>query len=129
MWEAFATRTLFSASYGGADFGECQATMARIGDESNADAWYREWLGTAARLAREAAGSEAAGHPVGAREGYVRAASYYRTAFQPLFGAPVDPRLRAAFDKGSEALAAAARLADPPVEMVEIPFEDASLPG
>src|SRR5215211_6818495 len=103
MWENFATRTLFSASYGGADFGECQTTMVRIGDGG--------------------------GHAVSAREAYVRAASYYRTSYQPLFGAPVDPRLRAAFDKESDALAAAARLADPPVEMVEIPFEDGSLPG
>ncbi len=129
MWEKFATRTLFSASYGGADFGECQATMARIGDDGDADAWYREWLATADQLAETAATSEAGGHAVSAREAYVRAAGYYRTAFQPLFGAPVDPRLRAAFDKESDVLAAAARLADPPVEMVEIPFEDGSLPG
>jgi len=128
MWENFATRTLFSASYGGADFGECQTTMVRIGD-GDADAWYREWLVTADQLAQTAAASEAGGHAVSAREAYVRAASYYRTSYQPLFGAPVDPRLRAAFDKESDALAAAARLADPPVEIVEIPFEDGSLPG
>jgi len=129
MWEAFGTRALFYASYGGADFGECQATVARIGDDGDADAWHREWVATADRLAEAAAASEAGGHPVSAREAYTRAANYYRTSFQPLFGAPVDPRLSAAFEKESEALAAAARLADPPVEMVEIPFEDGSLPG
>jgi hypothetical protein len=129
MWEAFATRALFYASYGGADFGECQATMARIGDDGDAGAWHSEWLATADRLVQAAAAGEAGGHAVSAREAYARAANYYRTSFQPLFGSPVDPRLRAAFEKESEALAAAARLADPPVEMVEIPFEDGSLPG
>jgi pimeloyl-ACP methyl ester carboxylesterase len=98
----------------------------RCGD---ADAWSREWIATGDRLVEAAAASEAAGHAVSAREAYARAANYYRTSFQPLFGAPVDPRLRAAFDKESEALAAAARLADPPVELVEIPFEGGSLPG
>ncbi len=123
LWELFARRVLFSASYGGSDFGECRATMARIGDAGDADAWYREWFATADQLARSAAESEAGGHVVSAREAYVRAAGYYRTAFQPLFGAPVDPRLRAGFDKEWDALAAAARLAEPPVAMVEIPFE------
>src|SRR5947209_10681378 len=129
MWELFATRVLFSASYGGADFGECRVTMARIGDAGDADAWYHEWLATADQLSQSAAESEARGHVVSAREAYVRAAGYYRTAFQPLFGAPVDLRLRTAFDKESDALAAAARLADPPVAMVEIPFEGGSMPG
>jgi pimeloyl-ACP methyl ester carboxylesterase len=129
MWEAFATRALFYASYGGADFGECQATMARIGDDGDVDDWCREWSATADRLAEEAARSEAGGHHVSAREGYARAANYYRTSFQPLFGAPVDPRLRAAFEKGAAALASAVRLADPPARMVEIPFEGGSLPG
>lgn len=129
MWEKFATRTLYSAGYGGAEFGECAATMARIGDDGDADAWCREWLATADGLAEMAAQSESGGHAVSAREAYVRAAGYYRTSFQPLFGTPVDPRLSAAFEKLSDALAAAARLSDPPVEMVEIPFEGGSLPG
>jgi pimeloyl-ACP methyl ester carboxylesterase len=129
MWEAFGTRALFYASYGGADFGECQSTVARIGDDGDADAWSREWIATGDRLVEAAAASEAAGHAVSARGAYSRAANYYRTSFQPLFGAPVDQRLRAAFEKESEALAAAVRIADHPAELVEIPFEGGSLPG
>ena len=32
MYEAFGERTLFQATYGGADFGECTTTIERIGD-------------------------------------------------------------------------------------------------
>jgi hypothetical protein len=44
FWEQFATRTMFMATYGGADFGECIATMGRIGDDDDGDAaaWLRE---------------------------------------------------------------------------------------
>jgi pimeloyl-ACP methyl ester carboxylesterase len=47
-----------------------------------------------------------------------------------LFGSPVDPRLKAAFDRAEDAFAKAAPLWDMPVELVEIPFEDdKALPG
>jgi pimeloyl-ACP methyl ester carboxylesterase len=128
MWEQFATRTLFLTTYGGADFGECQTTVARIGDDGDASDWHREWTATADRIAEVAAASECGGHDVSAREAYLRAAVYYRTSYQPLYGAPVDPRLREAFDRESEALAAMVRLS-PGLELVEIPFEDTTLPG
>jgi Alpha/beta hydrolase family len=128
MWEQFATRTLFLTTYGGADFGECQTTMERIGDDGDASDWHREWLATADRLADLAAASEARGHVVSAREALLRAAVYYRTSYQPLYGAPVDPRLREAFARESAALEAMVRLS-PGVELVEIPFEGSTLPG
>jgi pimeloyl-ACP methyl ester carboxylesterase len=128
LWEQFATRTLFMATYGGADFGECAVTMERIGDDGDATAWHREWTTTADRVAAAAAASEAGGHQVSAREGYLRAGVYYRTSYQPLYGTPVDPRLRHAFDRESAALAAMVRLS-PQLELVEIPFEGSTLPG
>ena len=128
LWEQFATRTLFMTSYGGADFGECQVTMERIGDDGDTGAWHQEWTATADRIAEAAAASEAGGHEVSARESYLRAAVYYRTSYQPLYGAPVDPRLRDAFERESAALAAMVRLS-PGLELVEIPFEGASLRG
>src|SRR6185312_13130429 len=99
LWESFSTRTLFLASYGGADFGECQATMARITDDGDATAWHREWTATADGLAQAARASAQAGHDVSAREGFLRAATYYRTSYQPLYGTPVDPRLVDSFDR------------------------------
>ncbi len=129
LWEQFATRTLYMATYGGADFGECFTTMQRIGDEGDATAWHREWTATADRLAAAARESEDAGHVVSARDAYLRAATYYRTSYQPLFGAPVDPRLVDAFGRESAALESMVRVSGPDLELVEIPFEDGSLPG
>jgi len=129
LWEEFATRLLYTASYGGADFGEVLTTMARIGD-GDADAWHREWSATAERVAGWAAESAAGGHHVSARDAALRAAAYHRTAYQPLYGAPVDPRLTASFERESAALKLAADAAcEPRLELVEIPFEGASLPG
>jgi hypothetical protein len=127
LWEQFATRTLYLTTYGGADFGECQTTMERVGD-GDADVWYAEWVATADRVARAAAASDAGGHPVSAREAYLRAAVYYRTSYQPLYGAPVDPRLVDAFDAEMAALAAMVGLT-PRLELVEIPFGQTTLPG
>jgi alpha-beta hydrolase superfamily lysophospholipase len=128
LWEAFATRTLFLATYGGADFGECQATMARITDAGDADAWHREWTATADRLAQAARASADAGHAISAGEAFLRAAVYHRTSYQPLYGAPVDPRLADSFEREMVALAGMVELSEG-LELVEIPFEGATLPG
>ncbi len=79
LWDEFATRLLYSASYGGADFGEVLTTMDRIGD-GDADAWHREWTATARRVAGWAAESAERGHHVSARDAALRAAAYHRTA-------------------------------------------------
>jgi pimeloyl-ACP methyl ester carboxylesterase len=129
LWEQFATRTLFLTTYGGADFGECMSTMARVGDESDASTWLREWTTTAERVAETGRISEDAGHTVSAREAYLRAAVYYRTSYQPLFGSPVDRRLAEAFEREMAALASMVRTYGPELELVEIPFEGGTLPG
>jgi pimeloyl-ACP methyl ester carboxylesterase len=123
MWEAFGTRALFHATYGGADFGECQQAVQRVG-AGTVDDWHREWSATADALVEAGGASAAAGHRVSAREAYLRASTYYRTAYYPLFGSPPDERLRAGFDRESAALDKAVVLWDTPVEAVEISFED-----
>jgi len=123
LWESFASRALFSATYGGADFGECARAIDRIAD-GGVDAWHREWATQARALVDASDASAAAGHPVSAREAYLRATTYYRTAYLPLFGEPTDERLRETFARECEAFATAAPLWDTPVELVEIPFED-----
>ena len=128
MYEAFGERALFQATYGGADFGECTSTVERIGDGS-IDDWHREWVATADRVAGIGDQSAAAGHAVSAREAYIRASTYYRTAYFPLCGKPVDPRLVEAFERETEAFHKAAPLFSPPIEVFEIPFEGDSLPA
>jgi alpha-beta hydrolase superfamily lysophospholipase len=108
--------------------GEVAATAARI-PEGDYDAWYEVWVATGDRVARYGDASLARGHSVSAREAYLRASSYYRIAYKPLYGAPVDPRLIAAFEKESSAFLKAAPLMTPPIEPVEIAYEGTTLPG
>lgn len=98
-WEAFGQRAVLWAPSGGADFGECVQTVEAVGDEGTADDWYREWTARADRIA--AIGDESAdkGHDVSAYEAYLRASTYYRVSYCPLFGAPVDPRLVTASER------------------------------
>src|SRR3954469_14457468 len=140
----------FAVSLGlglGGQLGEVAAICAQIG-EGDDDAWYTGWSaaadrlgGVAAaacapggwaaadRLAAEADHAAVRGHLVGAGETYRRASLYYAISYHPLFGAPVDPRLLAAFGKPSEVFAKAAAATDPAGEALEIPFENTTLPG
>jgi hypothetical protein len=129
MWEAFGARALFTASYGGADFGECRQTVDRIGDGMDHDAWHREWTALAMRLGDEGDASATAGHDVSAREAHARAATYHRTAYQPLLTPSRDERLAASSAAEHEALRRAVALWEPAAEWLEIPFERGTLPG
>ncbi|QUH03267.1 alpha/beta fold hydrolase [Saccharopolyspora erythraea] len=129
LFEAFGQRALLLTTYGGADFGECLTTGARVGAGSGDD-WHREWVATADRVAAWGEESERGKHAVSARSAFFRAATYYRVANMPLFGAPVDPRLRETFDKETEVFLRAARQPVwPDIEPVEIPFGSTTLPG
>lgn len=129
MWEAFGARTLMHSAYGGSDFGECRATVDRIGEALDRDAWAREWSATATALREEADAAASAGHAVSAREAYLRAATYFRTAYAPLFAPARDERLAANSAAEHGALRRAVELWEPAAEWLEIPFEGASLAG
>jgi alpha-beta hydrolase superfamily lysophospholipase len=80
--ESFSYETLRAAgfaNYGGADLGEVIVT-ARAIPEGDEVAWHREWKATAQRVESIAHHSLAAGHGVSAREAFLRASNYYRTA-------------------------------------------------
>jgi pimeloyl-ACP methyl ester carboxylesterase len=128
MWESFGLRALPYALYGGADIGECVTTVERVGS-GNADDWFREWMATADRITGIANESKRRGHIVSAREAYFRAATYYHVAYFPLFGAPVDPRLKNAIESEESMFRRAAALSEPAIEPVEICFESRTLPG
>jgi pimeloyl-ACP methyl ester carboxylesterase len=125
FFEEFALRPLI---IDGCPLGEISATTSLI-EDGDRDGWYLQWTATAERVAGYADESARAGHTISASDAYLRASSYYRAAYVPLFGSPVDPRLVEAFDKETEAFQKAAALMTPPVEPVEIPFEGTTLPG
>jgi hypothetical protein len=89
--------------YGGADFGEVWAVAEAIGDGDDA-AYYDAWNTAGDRLTAEADKVLGKGHVASARALYLRASAFYATSFHPVYGAPVDPRLLAAFRKQVEAL-------------------------
>src|SRR6516162_7811138 len=121
-------RALGHAAYGGADIGEVVTTAQRI-TAGDYDSWYEQWAATAARVEAEARTQLAAGHPVSAHDGLLRAATYWRSAEFFTRDADPDPRGRAAYDASVRCFADAAALMSPAVTPVEIPFEGTSLPG
>ena len=72
-------RVLGAAAGGGSDLGECIEAARHIGDGDD-ESWYREWMKRADRLYGLAQKWEKEGHPVSARETYLRACNYYRSA-------------------------------------------------
>ncbi|MFG2137945.1 alpha/beta hydrolase family protein [Streptomyces sp. NPDC048650] len=128
LFQSFAERALALSTRGGSEYGECEKTLGRIvpGDFAG---WHREWTATAATVEGWARESDSRGRRVSAREAYLRAATYYRASYFPLFGAPIDPRLVEAFDRESRCFARFAELAPHPMRPVEIPFEGGTLPG
>ncbi|MFJ1709460.1 alpha/beta fold hydrolase [Kitasatospora sp. NPDC088346] len=121
-------RSMSHIAYGGADFGEVVATGERI-VEGDYDSWHTEWLATADRVADEAERALKTGHKVSARDGFLRASNYYRSAEFFLHGNPCDPRHDHAYDRSVACFRAAAALFTPIIEPVEIPYEGTTLPG
>jgi pimeloyl-ACP methyl ester carboxylesterase len=110
-----------------AEGGECFYTASRIKD-GDGESWYREWTEMGKRVEKRAQISAAAGHPVSAREAYLRAYVYYRTAIAYLN--PLnDSRQRDQYVRARECFVKSAGMFTPPITPLEIPFEGHMLPG
>ncbi len=112
----------------GADIGECLATASRIKD-GHFEQWYAEWKATADRIAAIAAEAERAGHRVSARWAWLRAATYYDTATFFLDSTDEPERLKPTWELHRDAWDGFARLFEPEIERVAIPYEETKLEG
>lgn len=121
-------RTLSYAPFGGADIGECLAAAYRI-KEGDMESWYTEWYKTAERVYAYGEESFAGGKLVSAKENYLRASNYYRTAEFFLHGNQHDPRILDTWGKSRNAFHKAVKLLNVFVEQVEIPYEGTTIPG
>jgi pimeloyl-ACP methyl ester carboxylesterase len=121
-------RAIGYAPYGGADVGECLATAGRI-NEGDLESWHAEWRGTADRVRAIAEAALARRHVISAREGFLRASNYYRTAEFFLHVDPRDPRILPTWRASVACFRSAVRLFASPVEAVEIPYEHTTLPA
>jgi len=125
----FEIERLFGAAeYGGALFGEVVAIAKQI-KSGDYDSWYQAMNGAADRLADEADDQLARGHKISARDNFLRACSYYRSADFFLHANPRDPRVKRAFERSTACYRQAAALFTPIIEPVEIPFEGTTLTG
>ena len=121
-------RVLAGAYYGGTDIGECLNTAYRI-KEGDDESWYKEWLSTAERIYAVGESCLAKGRRVSAREAYLRAGSYFRSAEFFLHADPNDQRALGTAAKSRQAFQKALPLLSPPGQQFEIPYEGVTLPG
>ncbi|HTB00807.1 MAG TPA: alpha/beta fold hydrolase [Bradyrhizobium sp.] len=125
----FETQRAFGAAeYGGSLFGEVLAAASRIAP-GDYDSWYNAWNDSADRLAKEAADQLSRKHRVSARDTFLRATSYYQCSEFFLHGNPADPRIARAYRLSVDCYKHCAKLHDPLIEPVEIPYEKTTLPG
>ena len=123
-----AESALGMVSHGGVEPGEIISTCGRIVDGDDTS-WLTEWTETANRIANRADESRAAGQPVSAREGYLRAAIAYGLANRPLFGVPIDDRLVRSAARQRAAFERAVALLDRPGEEFGVALDGATIPG
>lgn len=121
-------RALGYSVSGGADIGECLSTASRI-REGDTESWYRAWIQTAERVHAIADASLARGARISAREAYLRASNYYRSAEFYLHITPNDARSLPTWEKSRSCFRQALALLEFPCEAVEIPYEGTTLPG
>jgi pimeloyl-ACP methyl ester carboxylesterase len=130
--EAFKFETLRAAGFAGdagADIGEVIVTTAQI-PEGDEDACTTAWRATAERTARRGEASLKVGDTVSAREAFLRASSYYRSAefyrrADPLNDSAVLELSRLSKDY----MVKAGALLDGPFREVAIPYANGELPG
>lgn len=127
-FDAQFLRALDTIFVGGADIGECFMTARRIvpGDE---ESWLGEWQATGDTVYAAAEASLAAGHTVSAREGFLRAVTYYRTSSIFLYRPPMIPEFVDAYERQRDAFQRAAELSEWTIDIVQIPYEGTTLEG
>lgn len=125
----FEIERLFGAAeYGGSSFGEVIALAKNI-KSGDYDSWYDANNAFADRLADEAEDQLKRGHGISARDNFLRASSYYRSADFFLHAHADDPRVKRAFERSTACYRQAAALFTPVIEPVEIPYEGTTLTG
>ena len=128
LHDEFGSWPLGYTATGGPDVGVIEAVGASVGDGDDA-AFHAAWMAAGDRLAAEAEAVRAKGHVASAAGSYFAAAACYATSYHPLYGAPVDPRLVAAFRTQIAAFDKGLAMLPDPATPVRIPYEGTTLPG
>lgn len=119
-------RTLEHMNEKAAEIGECLYAARNI-NETKIETWIKEWSELAGRVESQADNSLKEGNKISAREAYLRACNYYRTAE---YGTPPrDKRFHKLWEKSRECFHKACKLFEPEIQVIEVPFEGKKLPG
>jgi alpha-beta hydrolase superfamily lysophospholipase len=121
-------RALGHSAYGGAELGEVAVVAERI-TPGDYDSWYNEWTAAADARVQEATTALNSGHIISARDAFLRASNYARSAEFFLHGNPLDPRIDKSYAQSVDAFGMFVKLSEGRIEKVEIPFEDSKLYG
>lgn len=127
-FDAQLLRAIGYTYYQGADIGECMTTAAQI-KAKDCQSWFEEWYQLAERIEKQGCESLSNGCNDSAKQSFLRASNYYRTAFFFLYGAPPHANLIEAYDKHVQCFSQAIALFSTPVEAVHVPYGNTSLPG
>lgn len=122
----FAARIVNVAQLGGADFHEAHRVAERI-KVGDGESWYREWYAAGERVESNAIAAQQAGRPITARDAYLRAHNYFRTAQFFLLG--TDERKKESYVRCVACFHQALPYFDNPPERVTFPFEGSHLSG
>ena len=118
----------------GADIGESLSTAYRIKQKEGEQqallhAWYEEWRKLGERIEKIGEECLAKGHKVSARDAYLRASEYFRSADFYLHDKPKNPAILELWDRMDSCFERARKLSIPSFEAIQIPYEGTTLPG
>ena len=128
-WSSAIGSMLGASVVGGCDIGEIDRAGRRLKDRvGDDDAWFTEFRRLGDEVRALAEGAEADGHKLSASSFYLRACCYYQWGER--FRTPKDDAALAAYKTSVDCFKRFAALTDrPKIEVVEVPYEDGSLPG
>ena len=128
-WSAAVCGIVATAGMGGSDIGEVDRAGRRLrtklGDD---DAWFEEWRRVADTVRELGEKAEASAHRFTAASAYLRSCCYYQWGER--FRTPKDAAALSAYKTAVDCFHKFVQLTDRPrIEIVEVPYEGASLPG
>jgi pimeloyl-ACP methyl ester carboxylesterase len=122
----FQSFTLGTQTFGGAALGEAYVAARSI-DESKPETWSDSWIELASRVEAVGRTALARQHSVSAREAFLRAYTYYRTA--TILMRLRHPALRDVVARAHTCFAQFATLSSPPIEPLHIELPGGGLDG
>ena len=124
----FGTWPIAYIPFGGADFGEVVSVAEAIGDGDDS-AYHDAWNAAGSRMSAQADAALAKGHVASARALFLKASVFHCASLHPIYGAPVDPRLMAAFSKQVAAFDKGLALGPHSIAPIAIPFGQTPMPA